>query len=139
MRIEPAQESDIDDISKLNRVFRRAADRSDYYESVSWVKPHLKDIHVIRDDFGVAAHACIGIYGDYARLEMLSVREDRQRQGLGHALVSHAVNLAREAGAPELRIGSGRRFKVKDYYLRQGFEIDDARTNDLNYRFIMKL
>ena len=139
MRIEPAQPADIDDISALNKVFRRAADRPDYYESASWVRPHLKDIHVIRDDFGVAAHACIGIYSDYARLEMLSVREDRRQQGMGRALVDHAINLARDAGVPELRVGSGRRFKVKDYYLRQGFEIDDARTNDLNYRFIMKL
>ena len=139
MKIEPAQIADVPAIAALNRVFRVAAERSFLYDRQSWVEARIPDSFVIRDEKGIAAHSCLQHFSDHAELKIMVVREDCRRLGLGSALVKHAIEKASKAGAPEIRLGSGRRFGVKDFYLRHGFEIDERRTNDLNYRFIMRL
>lgn len=60
--------------------------------------------------------------GHYAVVAELVVRNGFRRQGIGRALLGAAERYARDAGAPELRIGVlSQNRQARNLYLRGGF------------------
>jgi putative acetyltransferase len=79
---------------------------------------------VVEDDSGVIAHTMVSFVGveDGLRerihnLGPVSVRPDRQHQGVGSRLVREAVSRAEQAGAPVVMVEG-----IPAYYPRFGFE-----------------
>ena len=70
--------------------------------------------------------------GDQLLIENLAVAPAFQRRGLGRMLLTHAEQLARDAGKPRLRLYTNRRFEENvRLYSSLGYAID--REEDLGF------
>ena len=83
---------------------------------------YLPDLALVAEDEGEIVGYVMFSYADVAEggrvlmLSPLGVRPDRQRQGIGSALVEHGLRLARERGEPVVIVEGDPR-----YYSRFGF------------------
>ena len=139
MGITKASEKDIPELCELNDYIRKYPGHLTKFVDPEWIGRHLNDYYVIRDGNVITAAACVNLNDDHGKLRVLSVRNGFQRQGLGTAMVQHAILLSKRAGLPVLRAGSAKRFKAQGFYLKCGFKIDDARSTEENDEFEMNL
>jgi amino-acid N-acetyltransferase len=62
------------------------------------LEPHLGTALVAREDGGIVGSAVLELYGRAALLRSVAVAPERQGQGLGQALTTAALELARQRG-----------------------------------------
>ncbi len=79
-------------------------------------------IHLVGElgDEPVAAGR-IRLFGTFAKLERLAVREPYRGRGYGDALVRFALDVARERGFHTFKLNA--QLTVRDFYARHGFHI----------------
>jgi ribosomal protein S18 acetylase RimI-like enzyme len=90
-----------------------------------------------RDDDPIVGILCLTIYrvptGLRSIIEDVIVDENARRQGIGEALVRHAIDLARAAGADGVSLTSNpQRESANQLYKAMGFEL--RKTNPYIYR-----
>jgi amino-acid N-acetyltransferase len=152
LRIEPAVDSDVTDLSELNNQF--SPQGLTLPRSESWVSNHIDDYRVVRDEHGrVLGCVCLDDYSpSLVELVSLAVRPELQGKGMGSALIGAAVDLARRRGYPELfavsfsdnlfqqcgfRFGDINRYPEKR--LRYAKVSDDEWTVGQKHCFVMEL
>ncbi|RFA31406.1 GNAT family N-acetyltransferase [Alkalilimnicola ehrlichii] len=69
----------------------------------------------------VGAYAIKAIAGDTYELMSIAVAPEYQRQGIGSALLRHAIDTVREKGASRFEVGTGTFGYQLTYYQRVGF------------------
>ena len=70
----------------------------------------------------------VTVAGDHIRLNEIQIHPEHQRQGIGSALVSKQLSIARKLGIPmRLRLLKGNR--AVDFYQRLGFAVCDQTEN----------
>jgi ribosomal protein S18 acetylase RimI-like enzyme len=81
-----------------------------------------------------ASEICAGEY----KLDKLYVHPDRQRQGVGGALVRHVSGRARELAYPLVMLAVNRRNeKAIAAYTKLGFILRESRVTDIGHGFVM--
>lgn len=100
--VEHAVAADIPAIVALNNQY--APDGLTLFRSEAFVRAHLQDYQVIRDDAGrVIGQVALDEYSpSLVELVSLAVAADRQGRGVGRRLIAAAEQLAHERGYPEL-------------------------------------
>jgi GNAT superfamily N-acetyltransferase len=92
--------------------------------------PLIESAHVFIAELSgeIVALVVLTPHGDSLELSSLSVRPDRQRQGLGRLLVSFAEQRATTLGFEALSLYTNARLEeLIRYYRRCGFEVTDRR------------
>ncbi len=134
-RIERARPDDIAEITDMQRVFRKAPDKPIKFDNPDWVGDRINNFLVIRDEKGLAGCLCLSVHTDHAKIDTLNVRSGRTGQGIGRALLEHAVQTAREAKLKEIRVGSAPRYGARGFYLKHGFQLDHQRSHLYAFEF----
>jgi putative acetyltransferase len=125
--IRPEEDADVPSIdSVVRRAFtRHPAEVALLVERIRASEHYVPELALVaEDDSGVIAHVMlswIGIAGGsrsrILNLSPMSVRPDRQRRGIGSALVTDAVARAEALGEPAVLVEG-----IPSYYPRFGFE-----------------
>ncbi|CAN7232190.1 N-acetyltransferase [Devosia sp. LjRoot16] len=96
---------------------------------------------VAEDDGTIVGHIAFspvtidGVHGGWFGLGPIAVRADRQRQGIGKALIARGLELLRQQGAAGVALIGN-----PDIYGRVGFESDGLLAyGDLDRRFVQRL
>ena len=124
------------DHAGIDEVVRAAFGRGDEAELVTRLREGGDVLFelVAVEDSAVVGHILMSrLWADsaglYVALAPLSVRPERQRSGLGGALVSASLDAARDVGCHGVLV-----LGDPDYYGRFGFSAEHARTVDSPYR-----
>jgi ribosomal protein S18 acetylase RimI-like enzyme len=81
-------------------------------------------IDLVDSAAGLAGLIETDLRADHLWIENIAVAPQQQRQGIGHALLAHAEQLAREAGRDELRLLTNAAFESNvALYRRIGYAI----------------
>ena len=96
-----------------------------FVERIRASEHHVPELALVaEDDSGVIAHVMLSWVGlesesrtRILNLTPMSVRPDRQRQGVGTRLIEEALRRAEDAGEPAVMVEG-----IADYYPRFGFE-----------------
>lgn len=139
MEVVKAQDKDISELVQLNDYVRKYPGHQTKFVDPGWIKDRLDNYYVVRDSKGIAAASCVTVHVDHSKLDVLSVRSDCRRKGIGKTLVNHAAALSKQAGVSVLRVGSQKRFDAYDFYSKCGFAFDSVRSTETNDEFEMVL
>lgn len=84
---------------------------------------------------GVVVGACVVQPREAGGQELMSiaVRPDRQKSGIGAALLKWVIDFFRDAGATQLEVGTGAFGYQLAFYQRQGF-----RVTEIDHNFFIK-
>ena len=78
-------------------------------------------IHILGEEHGEPfAAGRIRFLGEYAKLERIALRADYRGRGLGHALVTFMISVARERGFTRYKMHA--QAHLAEFYRRHGFE-----------------
>jgi putative acetyltransferase len=130
--IRHARASDHDGIDAVLRAAFGRADEAELTRRLRAAEDVLFEL--VAEDDGVVGHILMSrLWADspglYAALAPLSVRPERQRSGLGQALVTAALDAARDFGCLGVLV-----LGDPAYYGRFGFTAEHARTVESPYR-----
>ena len=100
MRVRPATDTDVDAIAD-SEVDNLGADAWSHGLVAEGVAGRLPTVHylVAEDDGRFAGHAVASVVADIAELQRIAVDGEWRRAGVGSALLSEVVALARRGGA----------------------------------------
>ena len=126
MRIRPERPEDRDEITAVvGAAFSHHPEVPAFVEAIRASPEYVPELALVaEDESGIVAHVMLswaGLEGDgldrLLVLTPMSVRPNRQRQGVGSALIREALRRADDAGAPAVFLEG-----IPGYYPRFGFE-----------------
>ena len=141
MEIRPATARDLATLPDIERsaalAFRgssQAAIADDVVSPLEFYIPFQTDgLVLVAEDDGLIGFAAAQACADALHLWELAVRHERQRQGVGRALMRATIELARRRGLPAVTLSTFRHIAWNaPFYARLGFS--EVATGDLNPR-----
>lgn len=117
MKVEKAK---IDDVKIMHKLINQFANRGEMLpRALSEIYENLRDYFVIRNRYG-RVMACVALHiswSDLAEVKALAVDKDKQKKGVGSALVKACVEEARTLGIPHIFCLTYK----PDFFRKQGF------------------
>ena len=124
MGIQQATIDDIQDIADVNEVLCLGLPE-EHWNEFAWVAAHIWDYFVARNGKGIVGAVCLKRREGFVEVEALAVAEEMQRRGMGSKLIEFARFIAKENGFNTLRVRAYEGHNSRDFYLKQGFTLEE--------------
>jgi GNAT superfamily N-acetyltransferase len=129
IKIRAATRSDLEDLARLNTLFNDSVETAEQLED-RWANPLCPEIPIVAEIgdrivgfAGLRVVPYLFCEGAHAELTELFVEQGYRRGGVGSALVAYAESLAKERGAGELILQTGRDNPAgRVFYTAMGYE-----------------
>tara|TARA_Y100000310_G_scaffold345693_1_gene468399 strand:- start:42008 stop:42415 length:408 start_codon:yes stop_codon:yes gene_type:complete len=135
MEIELATLEDVEEISRINRMLNHGRN---IWSDRGFIK-EMVDYHnyFVLKNGRVCGAIGIEVYEEEAEIVTLAIEKDSRGLGFGRKLVDFVIDEARGVDTELLVVGSARKYKAEDFYLKCGFKLDYS--DDEYHVFTMKL
>ncbi len=123
MIITRAQQSDLSSIIAINKRLSLPG-KSFVYNKRNWIRSQIDagNFHVAKEeDVEICAALCLEMHPKSASIETIATKAGKENMGYGHALIQHAIELAREEGKKQLSVLSYSEYRAAGFYESCGF------------------
>jgi N-acetylglutamate synthase-like GNAT family acetyltransferase len=124
MKIYKAKKEDISKISYIYKAFTENGKLGfRYYSSVIYLRSVIeeKNCIVIKENNHILGAMCLKYDCSVCEIETLAISKKERNKGLGRKLVDYAIKCSKNKKCKLLKVGSFKRFNVRNFYIKCGF------------------